>query len=599
MPSAKSAKKPHKKATIKKRLPKLSNSMIVLLAGEYYKTIMPAKKSHRRAVWAAFFVVSGILAIQLLYPLDWAVPFARIGDSRVGFQAHDELAKQFGEKFSKTNVRLRANNKVVEYPLKTTGAELNTEKLIEDISEYPFWQRFIPLSLLWQVPHVKYADVYYTDQILKRFSDQQSKKLTFPATNARLAIKDGILVATPEVAGSEVIATEVHKAIGRASVPLGVTSEIKIHAKRVVATRTMSEFSEIQAQAARALSRTVTIVAQDKPFTPTKGDIASWLILDTNQAGKPSLRMDSQKVNEYIKGINQQAGEAAGQTDIRIVNGREVGRTAGKVGRSVDEMALIAELNHYILENKGTATITAKFIEVQPSVIYNSKYTATHEGLQAYVNDQGRTKNVHIDIRQLSGAGWAASTRANESIPSASTYKLFVSLMLFDKMKKGETSWGDSMLDTTVSTCFDRMTIASTNPCAEKWLAQWGRSNINSFIYNHGFSTGTTFTSTVANHTTAADLTKFMIGLNDGSLVQEPYRSRLIHSLSVHPYGYGIPTGSSGKVYDKVGFLWDYVHDTAIVKHPRGTYAMTVMTKGQSYAAIASITREVERIMYP
>jgi len=90
-----------------------------------------------------------------------------------------------------------------------------------------------------------------------------------------------------------------------------------------------------------------------------------------------------------------------------------------------------------------------------------------------------------------------------------------------------------------------------------------------------------------------------MLGLNDGSIIGGGYRDRLLHSLSVHPYRYGIPTGSGGEVWDKVGFLWDYVHDTAIVKHPRGTYVMTIMTKGQSYATIASLTREIERIMYP
>jgi hypothetical protein len=90
-----------------------------------------------------------------------------------------------------------------------------------------------------------------------------------------------------------------------------------------------------------------------------------------------------------------------------------------------------------------------------------------------------------------------------------------------------------------------------------------------------------------------------MIGLNDGTLVKGANRDRLLNNLGRHPYRYGIPTGSSGDVHDKVGFLWDYVHDAAIVKHPRGTYIMTVMTKGQSYAAIASVTREIERIMYP
>ena len=143
------------------------------------------------------------------------------------------------------------------------------------------------------------------------------------------------------------------------------------------------------------------------------------------------------------------------------------------------------------------------------------------------------------------------------------------------------------------------MTNAGTNPCAEAWLNSWGRDNVNNFVYEHGFSRGTTFTDPVATHTTAADLAKFMIGLEDGSLVGGAYRDRLLHSLSVHPYRSGVPAGSAGQVWDKVGFLWDYVHDAAIVRHPKGRYVIVVMTKGRSYATIAGITREVEKIMYP
>src|SRR4051812_27218245 len=82
--------------------------------------------------------------------------------------------------------------------------------------------------------------------------------------------------------------------------------------------------------------------------------------------------------------------------------------------------------------------MAVKFVQVQPTVIYNNKYTATQAGLQAYVDDMARTKNMHFSIQQLDGGHWSASSRANESIPSASTYKLFVSLVLFDRIDKGE-----------------------------------------------------------------------------------------------------------------------------------------------------------------
>src|SRR5438128_2766485 len=153
-----------------------------------------------------------------------------------------------------------------------------------------------------------------------------------------------------------------------------------------------------------------------------------------------------------------------------------------------------------------------------------------------------------------------SAARENESIPSGSTYKLFVALVLFDKMERGEIHWNDPMLDTTVAGCFERMTVASTNPCAEKWIADFGRQYINDFIHARGFSEGTSFTTGSANQTTATDLNKYMKGLNDGTLVAGSYRDRLLDSLGRHTYRYGILADSQGVVHDRVGFLRAYVH---------------------------------------
>lgn len=589
------------KATYKnKRFPRLSNLTIILLASQYYQMVMPDKKSHRIMIWVAFLMCAGILALQFSYPLDRMMPFAAVGDKKVAFATHDEMAQYLTEKFDSTKVKLVVDGgKSVEYAVKIAGAEPNTEQMINYLSEYPFWQRFIPLSLLWQMPRIHDADVYYANVILRRFSTENSAKLSFPATNARLALQDGRLVATPETPGYEVTDEQVRSALNKARLELGATTTLKVPAKKLMAAHPMAEFTAVRVQAEAALARKIVIKAGDKTFTPDKTETAAWLILDTAADGKVALRTDIGRIKAYIASINKQVGTAAGQTNISIVDGRETGRATGTLGHSIDDNLLSDQLTVFMLQGVGASPFVAQFVDIQPSVIFNNRYTATQEGLQAYVDDVSQSRNARIVIRQLDGGGWTASARANESTVSASTYKLFVSLMLFDKMKKGEIGWNDSILDTNVTTCFDRMTIASTNPCAEEWLRQWGRSNVNEFVYAHGFSTGTSFTNPVANHTTAADLTKYMIGLNDGSLVGEPYRSRLLHSLSVHPYRYGIPTGSRGTVHDKVGFLWDYVHDTAIVHHPRGTYVMTIMTKGQSYAAIAAITREVERIMYP
>ena len=61
-------------------------------------------------------------------------------------------------------------------------------------------------------------------------------------------------------------------------------------------------------------------------------------------------------------------------------------------------------------------------------------------------------------------------------------------------------------------------------------------------------------------------------------------------------YRQGIPAGASGSVADKVGFLNGLLHDAAIVYSPKGTYALVIMTDGSSWAEIADITRQIEKL---
>jgi hypothetical protein len=541
-----------------------------------------------------------IVVAQLLYPADRGLPTASVAGRSVAMASHDEIAGVIAEQFDKTAVRLTVgSDKTVEFTLKSAGAEPNTDLMISSLSVYPFWQRFIPGSILWQAGTLSTASVYYTNTLFQEFIDARSQELTFPAQNARLMIKDGQLQATEAIAGSQIDSAVLQQALSSASIVLGQTTTIEVPAKRQPAARTSQDLASVRQQAEAVLAHSVVIMAADKKFSPDRAELASWIVLSTSDAGDITLSIDKEKIKAYLTQINNQVGTPAGQTDITIVDGREMGRTTGVLGRSIAIDQLADQLASSIVVPPPTIELTAQFIETQPSIIFNSKYTATQAGLQAYVNDIARTKNMRIMVQQLDGNRWSAAGRATESIPSGSTYKLYVALVLFDRIDKGEIHWHDPMLDTTVAGCFERMTVASTNPCAESWIAQFGRQYINDFIYARGFSSGTSFTTGSANQTTAADLNKFMTGLNDGTLVSGANRARLLDSLGRHPYQYGIPTGSKGAVHDKVGFLWDYVHDTAIVNHPGGNYIMTIMTKGQSYGAIASATREIERIMYP
>ncbi|HEU4715288.1 MAG TPA: serine hydrolase [Candidatus Saccharimonadales bacterium] len=585
-----------------------AHTRVVLLGakwlGDSYRLYLPKRKTHRRLLLAVCFVFGLIIAAQLAYPADRALPFATVNGIDVAYAPHDKLAKVITDQFAASKITLTVGgDKSVTYPLGVMGAVPNTEDMVGQLQGYPLWQRLIPGSILWQPVHVTQADVYYDKVPFAAFAAARSKDLSFPPQNARLAIKGGKLTATAELAGSAVDAGALQKAISTAQLQLGKTTTLSVPTKRTPPSRTLQDLAKVRAQAEVVLKRKVAIKADTQQFAPSDSEVASWILLKTAPSGDVTLAVDSAKVEAYLATINKKVGVPAGQTNIDLVDGRESGRTTGATGRAIDSASLVKQIREQLLVGADSITLNATFVDVLPSVIYNHRYTATQAGLQAYVTDTANSRNMHIVVQQLEGQKWYAAAREHESIPSGSTYKLFVAKMLFDRIDKGQIHWNDPMLDTDVAECFDRMTVASTNPCAEAWIAQFGRQNINNTIYSLGFSTGTTFMAPDATHTTAADLNKFMIGLDNGTLIRPgANRDRLLYNLSRHPYKYGIATGSvaaSDKVYDKVGFLWDYIHDTAIVMHPKGKYLLTIMTKGQSYAAIASVTREIERIMYP
>ena len=118
-------------------------------------------------------------------------------------------------------------------------------------------------------------------------------------------------------------------------------------------------------------------------------------------------------------------------------------------------------------------------MDVAPNVKKVYRYSNSQSGLESKLQEIGSRYNVRISIKQLDGAGWQASYRGSESTPSASTYKLYIAIKLFNEINSGHIKWNDPMLDTTVTGCFDRMILYSTNPCAEAWINQFGRSSRN------------------------------------------------------------------------------------------------------------------------
>lgn len=569
------------------------------LKRQYYKR-MPDKKHHRVTLWVVFFTLAAVIAAQLLYPLDRALPFARLGGERIGFEQQPAVAFRVNELFQKMTVEVAVDGSApVKETVSALGGEIDTEASLQAVTEYPFWQRWVPFSMLFQQQDVRTAEIRYSQPILKKFAETTAKKLRIAPKNARLTIEDGEIVAVSEARGKTVTAEAITSAIKQYAPALGESGRVYVKAEVAEPQATRRDLEQVRVEAEQALARRLTITADGKAFSPSRKQIASWLELSTDANKAVVLTFSDAALKPYLDSINKVVGKAAGTTTVRVVDGAEARRDVGKAGRRINDAALTRDIKSWIMDAEGSGELTAQFVRLAPTTTYTRSYTSSQAGLRAYVADASREQNAAIVVQQTNGQGWSASARGAHSMPSASTYKLYVAWVLFTKMDQGKIGWNDKMLGTTVSDCFNQMTIASTNACAEQWLSDFGRSNINNFLYSRGYSRGTNFTNPTAAHTTANDLAKYLRALESGSNISGAHRDRLLRSLSIHPYRKGVPSGSQGRVWDKVGFLWDYVHDAAIVHRPKGNYIIVVMTKGRSYATIADITRRVERIMYP
>lgn len=565
----------------------------------------PAQKPKRRqmktywlaAACVAVIAVAGQVAWQLSYPKDMTVPYARFMNRTVGDQSRLVLSSKIQSDFQKATVRLATSSTEVVVPLKDLGATVQADQIASQLCDYPLAQRFIPLSVLWQRPHVDNYATSFNDEQLKAEATRAATELSAAPRDASLAIKKGKLVVTAAKAGETVTADSITQVIAASRFHAGET-RLAVASVNQPPQVPDEAVAPVKQEAEAIINRTYRLLAPNgTTVIPSKAAIAKWLTI-RHTGSSYSLKISRPAIKRYALSLTSKVGSPATYTRVNLVDGIERSRQKGEVGQAVNADDLTRKLENAIASNEPGVAMDIILQPVPSPVTYTRSYTSSQAGLSAYVDYVTSTQNIRIAVKQLGGKGWSASGRAYESTVSASTYKLYVSLWLFDQMDKGKIHWNDPWLDTTVSGCFDRMTIASTNPCAEAWINTVGRDNLNKFVYNHGFSRGTTFTHPEATHTTANDLLVFMTGLQNGSLIDGAHRDRLLHSLSVHPYRSGVPAGSAGTVKDKVGFLWDYVHDAAIVYHPKGTYVIVVMTKGYSYAKIAEVTRDIEGIMY-
>lgn len=539
-----------------------------------------------------------VVLVQLLYPSNRSLPYAYVGETAVGYRTISDVQAAVQQSFNSSTVHLSAERVTTDASLPSLGAELDVEKTSEELMTYPLWQRLLPFSIFWARPTAEKLYVTFDDETLNDAASSVAAKLVAPSKNGSIAVDDngGVSLVSAEE-GVSVTDENVKKAVQDADYSIGV-SNVSVTPILTDPAVTNDTIGTVKSQIEAILEKDITIknsVTNDT-YTPSKKDIAAWIHI----ADDMSLSLDKEAALAYVNELAKAQIVVAGTTTITMVDGRETSRTAASTGRGVNSDQLTNDLTSALFDSGDTA-ITLNFVTTQPNVTYNRSYTNSQAALQAYIDEVTAGGNIEIAVTQLDGAGWTAASGATKSVVAASTYKLFISLLLFEKINAGQLGWSSAVNGTgqTADTCLYNTIIYSANVCPEEWIGQWGRQWINNSLYAKGFSTATTFTASDATHTSAGDLRKLLIGLYNRSLYTSADATKLIGLMENQVYRSGIPAGSEGVVADKVGFLWDYLNDAAIVYHPRGTYVLVIMTQGESWARIAAITRQLENIMYP
>lgn len=544
----------------------------------------------------ALAVLLILVLVQIFFPSSRVLPRVKVSDISYSGQSISQLSSAVQEQFEKSSVKLVADDQSSTVKLSTLGASIDASKLAEQINHYDLWQRLIPFSIFFVGSSLTELQPKFDDDTLAEISSKLAEKMTVESKSGSITINDGneVIVETAQDAVN-VESSSIQKSVRRADFRVGSTTTIKIEAKSSKPAVSNDTIRDVKTKllAMSNVKITITNSLTKKISVPESTDILAWL----NVEDSSKVTFDEEAIRNYLIKSAGDSIVAAGTTKVVTMDGQETSRTVGKNGRTIDSDPAVAKIKE-ALERQSATSFTLNFKTAAPTIVYDRHFSSSQKGLQTYIDQVTSSGTIQISVKQLTGNGWSASSRANESVVSASTYKLFVSLILMKKIDAGEINWSDSIQGTDVTECLRKTIVVSANNCAEDWLGQWGRKNVNNTLYGLGFSSATTFTASDATHTSAADLQKLLIGLYNRSLFSSNNANHLIGLMKQQVYRQGIPKGSTGVVADKVGFLWGYLNDAAIVYHPKGTYVLVIMTNNQSWAKIAEITKHIESLMY-
>lgn len=543
------------------------------------------------------------LLVQLFYPGDKMPLFASVDGVNVGGQSKKDVIKKLDQLSNQQSLTITLGNTGQSYEhvkLADIGMKISNANRINN-SDYPWYLRLVPSSLLWfGLLQAEPAPTYTVqkDTTAKYVTGKLTAACLIDPKNAGLELNGASLKVTPSKLGGTCSFDTVVNNLATTRPVIGKSARVTIPVKATQPSVGDKAAKKLADELMHNTQKGVSLKVAGKTQVIPQKDVLSWL--DFAPKDKELTFMVSQtKSSAYIaKNVTPLVTKPAGITKVTTVDFTETSRNEGATGQTLALGSTLDEVASVLSGKKTSAVATTT--PLAPTVQYTRSYTKSSTGIAAQIKnyDDDNAGVFGVSFIELGGQGLRAQHNGDRQFVTASTYKLFVAFSTLKKVDAGQMQWSDANIASgrNLSTCFDDMIVKSDNACAEALIKKnGGASALNADIKSIGLNS-TAFRSD-NNVTTANDLATYLTKLEKNQLPLKPEsRSRLLDAMKRNVYRKGIPAGASGQTADKVGFLWALLHDAAIVYSPKGTYVLVVMSDGSTWDAIADLTRKIEAL---
>ncbi len=562
-----------------------------------HKGIAHVRHRKRHYFIGGGIVLGLILAVQLLYPGNRALPLAQVNGQGVGLKSQSDITSQLQATYNGADLQIKFAQKTVDSDLHNAGIVVDYDKTKQNATSYPWWQRLIPFSFVYKMIAHDYALVTTHDpQLAAELLENVQKMCAVAPKNAAVKVEGEQLGLEPAANGAECKKDDIAKTIASYS-PRPQDNQLTITPTVLKPQRSDEQVRAKLDEAAVILNRKVVLQVGNNITEVPKAEKAKWLAFPEDEKTQHiSVSLSDEAIAAYLATAQKDIYIAPGTTAITLVDGVETGRSVGAPGRGIDTPKTTTAIKEVLLASSSNTTVVATLATLPPKEQFRRNYTNTPRGLQVLLDDIAKEKgNYGISVIELTGQRRSLNVNGGTSFEAASTYKLFVAYSVLKRIESGAMKWDDSVVGgRSASQCFDDMIVKSDNPCAEEWGKKIGWNTIQSEIRALGLAStklGTTF------YSTANDQALFLAKLERGEFLNNDSRQRLLGVMKRQQYRAGIAAGVGVDVADKVGFLNGLLHDSAIVYSPKGTYVLVIMTSGSSWGNIADTAKRINNLL--